>query len=64
MNLFCSKIKREVRKSICDSCDFQRGDFKLFNITIFKRTKQCRVCKCSIYFKTQLKDAKCPLDKW
>lgn len=64
MELLCSVYKREKRKAICNKCPQQRGDFKLFGITIFKRAKQCKVCKCSIYFKTALKTTKCPLNFW
>ncbi len=62
--MLASKIKVVLRNSICDSCQFKRGNFKLFGITIFKRVSQCRVCKCSLYAKTRLKDTKCPKGKW
>lgn len=62
--IFVDKSVVRERNAICNTCEFKRGDFKLFGITIFKRLKQCKVCKCSLYAKTLLTDAKCPKNKW
>lgn len=64
MNLFCSEITNKKRNKICNNCEFKRGDFKIFGLTLIKRAAQCKICKCSIFFKTKLKDSKCPKNKW
>ena len=43
------------RREVCDSCD------KLSSIL---GVKTCSECGCSIWAKSMLPDAKCPLDKW
>jgi len=62
--MFVSKIKKALRLEKCRSCKYKRGDFSLFGIVIFKRVKQCKLCKCSINAKASLKLGSCPLNKW
>jgi len=62
--MFCSEIKKEHRRNVCDLCPHKRGHFMLFGIVIFKRVSQCKICKCSLLLKTALEDAKCPRGKW
>ena len=62
--MFVSKIKKVLRRETCNSCEFQRGYFKLFGITLIRRSKQCKICKCSIYAKTLFKASECPKGKW
>lgn len=62
--MFLSEIHKQYRRDICNKCPNQRGYFKLFGIVLFKRAKQCKLCKCSILLKTSVKDAECPIGKW
>lgn len=62
--IFVEKEVTKKRRAICDGCEFKRGDFKLFGITIFNRVHQCKLCKCSIYAKTLLNTSECPQSKW
>lgn len=39
------------RRDICKRCEYRM----LYN---------CRICGCNIYLKTQLRDEKCPINKW
>lgn len=43
------------RREICDSCDKLKSVFGV---------KTCSECGCSIWAKSMLPNAECPLDKW
>lgn len=43
------------RRSICDKCDKQKVVFGV---------KTCSECGCSIWAKSMLANAECPLHKW
>lgn len=62
--MFATKNKQEFRKAICLGCKYRRKDFVLFGFTIFKRTPQCKVCKCSIFAKVLFKASSCPKKYW
>lgn len=62
--MFCDEYKKDYRRAMCNQCNHQRGDFKLLGIVLFKRVKQCNVCKCSVDLKTMWADSKCPKGKW
>lgn len=63
-NFLSSPFTKERRINLCRVCPKMRTDFKLFGIVIFKRTMQCKVCKCAIDLKVSFKDSKCPRGKW
>lgn len=59
-----TKEEQERLKKICAACPKMRGDFSLFGIRIFKRIKQCSVCKCTIDGAVAVEKKHCPLKQW
>ena len=62
--MLVDEYEKENRRDICQKCEHKSKDFTLFGITIFKRVKQCKICKCFLEPKTKIEFAKCPKDKW
>ena len=62
--MLVSKEVSTKRKEVCYSCEYKRNDFKLFNIIIFKREPQCKLCKCFIDKKVLFDFAECPDNRW
>ena len=62
--MLVSDKEQQKRLDICNQCEYKRNDFKLFNVTLFKREPQCKVCKCFIQAKTSFEFSKCPKGKW
>lgn len=59
-----SKEEQARLIEICKPCINRRADFKLFGFTIFKRTPQCRLCKCSITKAVMFSWKPCPINEW
>jgi hypothetical protein len=62
--MLLSDKKQKQRLDICNGCEFKRNDFKLFNVILWKRKAQCKVCKCFLDAKTKIDFASCPKGKW
>ena len=65
--MFVSDKIADKRLKICSTCEFQRKDFRIFGITILKRTPQCSLCGCPNgkgSVKIWAGFAKCDIDKW
>jgi len=62
--MLVDEYEKENRRDICQKCEHKSKDFTLFGYTIFKRVKQCNICKCCIELKTLWTDSKCPKNKW
>jgi hypothetical protein len=56
--------EQEKLKKICDACPKMRSHFSLFGIRIFKRKKQCSICKCFIDSAVAVEIKHCPINKW
>ena len=62
--MLVSDKEQQGRLNICNGCEFKRNEFKLFNVLLFEREPQCKVCKCFLKAKTKIEFAKCPKGKW
>lgn len=62
--MFTDEQTRKERLETCKQCEFKRDNFMLFNVILFKREPQCKICKCFIEQKIKLEIAQCPKDKW
>lgn len=52
-DLFCSNIEEQKRLETCNKCEY-----------FVKETNRCNECGCFMKIKSNLKAAKCPLNKW
>ena len=62
--MLVSDREQKDRLEVCNKCEFKSKDFKLFNVNLFKREPQCKVCKCFINAKVKFDFATCPKQKW
>ena len=53
VTIFVTAEQKDERQKICDDCPFYNH-----------KQKRCRKCGCKMIYKTGLKIAKCPMNKW